>query len=187
MWRASFFVGGVVLAAGLAAPLDAALPASVEELRTRIAAEASDPAKAARLFFDAVFVAVFRDRDAGEAMITEMCRYKDWRKRSPGFWPRLTNSPEIFRSFATGSSPANDYAMDPDGYELLVVSRSDKPYGDKPAGDFVKLFLRSTGADAPRPMILEKNVRGEFKVREMEGLYTGVKPPRSAGGGSKEF
>ena len=177
----------LVTAVTLSGPALGELPKSLEEFKARIAAEATEPEKAARLFFDSVYVAMFRDREAGEAMLTEICRYKDWKRRSPGFAPRMTSSPEIFRSFAAASSPANDYTMDPDAYELAVVSRNDKPYGDKPKGDFVKIFLRSSGADAPRPMILEKNSRGEFKVREMEGLYTGVKAPKSAAGGTKDF
>ena len=51
-----------------------------------------------------------------------------------------------------------------------------QPYADREPGDCAKLFVRSGGADLPRPITLERNGQGQYKIRECSSVYLGVRP-----------
>lgn len=163
----------------LAAPAAAELPRSVEAFKERIAAEATDPKAAAKLWFDAVFVYLTVDKEIGAEMITLMCKDKDWKRSSRYLLKTLEEAPYVFRSYAVGARPENDYAMDPEKYELKVTRESDKPFADKEPGAYHKLFIVSSGASSPRPMTFQRNARGEYKAYEMGAIYTMVRAPAS--------
>lgn len=177
--RRPLLVTAMVVAAALARPAQAELPQSLEELQARIATEALKPRGAAKLWFDAVFVYTNVDKDLGARMITEMSYDKHWQKTQRYLPKTLDESPYVFRSYAVGATPENDYAMDPQAYELTVVREDARPYGDKPENEFVKLFVRSSGATNPRPMTFRRNTRGEYKAYEVGAIYTMVKDPAS--------
>jgi hypothetical protein len=163
--------------AGLAV---AQLPSSLEEFKARAAVEAKDPEKAVKLWFDAVFVYMTKDKELGASLITEMMKDKNWRTamRYKYFVERLNGAQHIFRSYAVGATPENDYAMDPENYQLDVTVVSRKPFADKAEGEFVKLRLVSGGAVSPRPATVEQNSKGEYKLYEIGGLYTEVRLPK---------
>ena len=177
--RRPLIVTAIVVAAAFAAPAAAELPKSLEELQARIASEARTPRGAAKLWFDAVFVYTHVDKELGAQMITEMSYDKHWQKTQRYLPKTLEESPYVFRSYAAGATPENDYAMDPQSYELTVVRENAKPYGDKPANDYVKIFVSSSGASTPRPMTLRRNARGEYKAYEVGAIYTMVREPAS--------
>lgn len=177
--RRPLTVIATVVAAALAAPAAAELPRSLEELQARIAAEAQTPRGAAKLWFDAVFVYTNVDKELGAQMITEMSYDKHWQKTQRYLPKTLEESAYVFRSYAAGATPENDYAMDPQSFELTVVREDVRPYGDKPENEFVKLFITSSGATNPRPMTFRRNSRGEYKAYEVGAIYTMVKDPAS--------
>lgn len=177
--RRPFILPAIVLASALAAPAAAELPKSMEEFQARIAAEAQSPRGAAKLWFDAVFVYTNGDKELGALMITEMSYDKHWQKTQRYLPKTLDESPYVFRSYAVGATPENDYAMDPQAYEVEVVREDTTPFGDKPENEFVKLFIKSSGATNPRPMTFRRNTRGEYKAYEVGAIYTMVKDPAS--------
>ena len=159
----------------------AKLPKALEEFQTQIAEKASDPKAATKLFFDAVFVYIGGNRELGEQLITEMSRYKDWNKPRSAFVMALRGKPHIFRSYAKGATPENQYKMDPNKYELMFTGKVDnRPFVDKAEGRFAKLFVKSNGADLPRPIAFQRNRRGEYKAYEYSSIYVDVRPPKTA-------
>ncbi len=164
----------LVLAAG------ASLPTTVEELKERHAAQASTPEAALKLWFDSVFATMNRETgEEGAAMLGYLTiPYKDspqWYRQSSArtFVERIKERPHIFRSYAKGSSPTNGYAMDPNNYELEVVSCMADSSGRGWA-----VVIRSSGADSPRPVYLKKSDQtGLYYVDTFSNVYVDVRPP----------
>ena len=174
------FVLSVLVASLLASMAAAELPKSVEELKTRIATEANTPQGATKLWFDCVFVYLSGDKELGTALITQMTKDKDWQATMSYFVSSINNQPYVWRSYAKGTSPENQYAMDPQNYELALGEPNMRPYADYEEGRVVLIKITSSGADLPRPFTLERNGRGEYKAREFSSLCTGARPPKTA-------
>lgn len=169
-----------VLAATVHCVAYAALPKTLEEFQQQIAEKARDPRAATKLWLDAVMVYIGGDKQLGEQLITEMSKDKQWKSRSY-FVRAMAERPYIFRSYAKGTGPETQYDMDPNQYELVHSGKVDlKPYVDKAEGEYAKLFIVSSGADAPRPAILARNSRGEYKMDNFSSLCVDVRPPQQA-------
>lgn len=105
--------------------------------------------------------------------------YKDnpqWHTLSSArtFVERLEKKPYIFQSYAVGSSPENGYAFNPETFELAVEKSGPDQHGDR--GHAV--FLRSSGADSPRPVYLKKSTKtGLYYVSIHANTYVDIRPP----------
>lgn len=159
----------------------AALPKTLDEFKAQVAAQASDPQKAVKLFFDGIFVFLSGDQQLGKDCIMEMSRDKQWSgSQHRMLLERMKTQPWIYRSYAAGATPANKYEMNPQDYKLVFKGEPNmKPYDDKEAGEYCKLFVVSGGADNPRPITLQRNRDGLYKVYEFSSINLGVRPPAS--------
>lgn len=162
------------------------LPETMEEFEARVAEKALEPKQAVKLWFDAVFVYLNVDKELGAQMITLMTKDKEWQKKTY-FMAALKERPYIFRSYAKDSSPDNDYEMNPNKYELVVEKTDRKPYADKEEDEYVKMFLKSSGADSARPIVFQRNIRGEYKVYEFSSIYVGIRPPKTQADAADDF
>lgn len=100
----------------------AKLPATVDEFKTRMESEGKEPKTAAKLWFEAMYVYLNKDEDTkakGREMVGLITsrENEDWEREmlSRG---TLQKQPYLYRSYAKGATPANDYKMDPDNFEL---------------------------------------------------------------------
>jgi hypothetical protein len=59
-----------------------------------------------------------------------------------------------------------------------VVECKKNQYSDIDANT-VKVFVKCTGADSPRPITLVKNDKGIWKAKEFSSLLVGIKAPPS--------
>ena len=168
---------GAIVVLGLWSPrAEAALPRTVDEFRQRVADDARDPQGAMHLFFEALFVYLSPDADrsaAGGQMIDLICADERWR-RNDLFLSQLRHKPYIFRSYCRGTSPENDYRMDPDNFELLFGRLLDERERE------CILEMRSTGASRVRPVRLIRR-DGHWWVQGYGNLYEGVTPPQHGG------
>ena len=157
---------GLLMASAFATTAMAKLPSSMEEYKARYEKEAKTPEGAAKLWFEAVFLyqnaetkslgrKMLLDRNSGYAKMVE----------------RIKNNPEIFRSFCAGSSPSNGYKADIENCELTVTSTREE------AENTFAVFLKSSGADSPRPMKLTQ-VDGLWKASSVSSLYLQVQPAK---------
>jgi hypothetical protein len=171
-------VSVVVLALLITTVSHAALPKSLEEFQQRIQAQCTDPKATAKLFFEAVYVYIGGNKPLGEQLITEILKDKTWKATMSYFVMGMNNQPYIYYSYAKGTSPENLYKMDPSNFELVFEGPvRTKPYADVEENQVVELFVRSSGADLPRPMFFERNKAGLYKVREFSSVCVGVRPP----------
>ncbi len=78
------------------------------------------------------------------------------------------------RSYFTGATPANDYHS----YSPYTVEISDNQYSYEEQG-IAKLFIRSGGADSPRPIKLRYAKDGKWYLWE-QFLLTDIRQPESS-------
>ena len=104
----------------------AALPRDYQEFKARYQKEGRTPEGAVKLYFEAVFCYINEaTRAEGSKMVRYALHYDRPIEQSYNlatFAERLRD-PErqhIFRSFAAGTSPENDYRMSPDNFNLVV-------------------------------------------------------------------
>ena len=115
MWVCVVLLGGV--ACGWAK-----LPATVDEFKARMETDGKEPKTAAHLWFEALYVWLSKDDDTkakGREMVSLLASKdeEDWERTllSRG---TLQKQPYLFNSYAKGATPANDYKMDPNNFEL---------------------------------------------------------------------
>ncbi len=88
---------------------------------------------------------------------------------------RLNGRGYIIRSYLKGTSPDNNYTP----AEPYVVEISENSYSRTEEG-YVKLFLKSSGADSPRPIILRKKAStGQWFVWQVSFL-SDIRKPKEA-------
>ena len=160
------------------APAYSGLPANYAEFRDRCQSACQSPYGAAKMYFDAVFCYMDpRTRSEASKMLRFIMHEKQGWERSPNFsmFAQRMRDPKqhIFRSFAEGTSPENDYSMDPNNYQLMMGELVED------AG-YMRLFLYSSGADSPRPIWVKQFDDGLWYVINVVGTYAGVRDPYSA-------
>lgn len=162
----------------------AGLPATVEELvalRDRIA---TTPEGGVTILVLA-FLAYVQDPALGARYLTvalDQTQLSDgpdgYKGKQPGRMvlqnarDRMGKAPWIARSYVQGTSPADAYALPAAPWRL---SGREQP-GDS-QGAKAKIFVRSTGADSPRPVHLTKNDKGYWKATNWSSIEVGVRAP----------
>lgn len=90
---------------------------------------------------------------------------------------RVAKAPHIARSYFLGTSPESGYAIAPDAQLEVGVRLQPDSF---PTASTARLFVRSSGADSPRPITLTKNDKGLWKANSWSSLEVGVRPPASS-------
>ena len=155
----------------------AALPRDYQEFKARYQQEGRTPEGAVKLYFEAVFCYIDEaTRAEGSKMVRYALHYDrpiEQSRNLATFAERLRD-PErqhIFRSFAAGTSPENDYRMSPDNFNLVVVNKLREQ-------GYLRFFLQSSGADSPRPVWV-KEFDGLWYTINNASTYVGVRPPKA--------
>jgi hypothetical protein len=89
---------------------------------------------------------------------------------------RIAAKPYLARSYFQGTSPENGYSLPAGDLTVAIRQQPIDPVKD----EGTKLFVHSTGADSPRPIVLSKNNRGLWKAHNWSSLQVGCRPPVEA-------
>lgn len=155
----------------------AALPRDYQVFKERYQKEARTPAGALKLYFEAVFCYINEEtRAEGGKMLRYAMRVARPLETSANyatFLQRLRDPREnyVFRSFAAGATPENDYRMAPDAFDLVIEGMVEE-------ADYTRVLLRSGGADSAR-IVWVKAFDGLWFTINNAGTYAQVRPPRS--------
>jgi hypothetical protein len=87
---------------------------------------------------------------------------------------RFRGKDYVPRSYFADAVPGNDYA--PSKPYTVAVSENAYSYGNQ---GYAKLFIRSGGADDPRPITLREAKDGKWYLWEYSSILLGVRPPES--------
>ena len=154
-----------------------ALPCSVDDMRAMPEFSLNDPFKVAA-FAVAALDRYPADREAAKAMLNVLKGPEPLTPREIQFInDRFMDGRDyIARSYFDGSSPANDYTpVTP--YTVTVIEYSNSRENE----GYIRLFLKSSGADSPRPVVLRnKPSTGEWFLWEFEGILSSIRIPTSA-------
>ena len=158
------------------APVYYGLP---KNFRNRCQEACQTPEGAAKMYFDAVFCYMNKNKRAEASKMLRFILHANanWERSNhySTFVERLRNKQyhHIFRSFAEGTSPENDYSMDPNNYQLMTGEIVEE------AG-YLRLFLYSSGSDSARPIWVQQFDDGLWYVINVVSTYAGVREPYSA-------
>jgi hypothetical protein len=160
------------------------IPASVEEfisIRNQIA---TSPEGGAAVFVLAMIL-FDRDEKLGVEALTvaldrsnlreDMNGYKGF---SPGInlsyhIDRFSRNSYWGRAYIEGTSPENQYTLPPVPLQLSIGRNS---YSEQKNGD-VKVFIKCSGADNPRPISMRVNDKGLWKAVECSSMFLGMRAP----------
>ncbi len=84
---------------------------------------------------------------------------------------RVITSPWIPRSYIQGTAAENQYQLS-EGVSSVAFETT---LFDKIKTDEVRVYVKCTGADTPRPLRLKRNASGLWKVAELSSLVVGVR------------
>ncbi len=87
---------------------------------------------------------------------------------------RFRGKDYVPRSYFAGAAPSNDYSPS----KPYTIAISENAYSYENPG-CAKLFIRSGGADDPRPISLRQAKDGKWYLWEYSSILLGVRPPES--------
>ncbi|MBW2255929.1 MAG: hypothetical protein JRI25_15205 [Deltaproteobacteria bacterium] len=157
-------------------------PSGFEAWKARHAVEGTSAEGTVKVWLDATLLWANGD-EADRALAVEVIQYltiplkdePDWPKRPTNqtFVQQMEEKPYIFRSYAVGATPENEYAMDPADWKLNV-RRIEAPADDR--GTRVEII--SGGADSPRPIYMKQSEQtGLWYVNVWANTYVGIRKP----------
>ena len=170
----------LALVLALCAPAGAALPKTYKEFKARYQTEGKTPEGAVKMYFEGVFAFMNREtRGEGGKMLRYALHSEVPIERSTYYatFVERMKDPDYnycFRSYAQGATPENDYAMDPDAFKIAFAGKAMKD-----PGGYLRLPLRSSGADNPRIVWVQKFDDGLWYVINNAATYVQVREPRA--------
>ncbi|NLL36358.1 MAG: hypothetical protein GX256_02405 [Fretibacterium sp.] len=155
----------------------AELPKDYQDFKARYQKEGRTPEGALKLYFEAVFCYIDpATREEGSKMLRYAMRVDRPIEKSQTlatFVERAQDPGEnyVFRSFAAGASPENNYKMSPDNFKLVIAKKTQE-------SGYLVFHLKSSGADSPR-RVWVKEFDGLWHTINNASTYAQVTPPKS--------
>ena len=152
----------------------AALPESLAQLQALPEASLDTPFKTAALTLCAL-CAYAADKQIGTEMLNWLRGPRPLSNQEISFLnDRFRDGTHVPFSYFKGATPDNNYTPT----EPFTVTVESNPYSDANPG-YMKLFLRSGGADNPREVVLRKKGDGQWMLWD-QFLLVGIRQPKSA-------
>ena len=158
----------------------AALPKTYKDFKARYQEEASTPEGAVKMYFEGVFAFMNPETRAEAGKMLRYALYSETPIERSTYYATFVErmkDPDYnycFRSYAQGSTPENDYSMDPDDFKIMFAGKAVRD-----PGGYLRLPLKSSGADSPRIVWVKKYDDGLWYVINNAATYVQVKDPRS--------
>ena len=168
----------VLLALMLNSAAYAKLPTTYKEFKARYQTEGKTIEGAVKLYFEGVFAFINEETRKEGGKMLRYALYSDRPIERSTYYATFVErmkDPDynfMFRSYAEGSSPENDYAMSPDDFEIMYAR---EPFKDP--GGYMRVPLESSGSDSER-IIWVKNIDGLWYVINNAATYVQVKDPK---------
>ena|GEM_PF-2897755 len=156
----------------------AKLPKDFQDFKARYENEAETEEGALQLFFEAVFCYLKTEtRDEASKMLRYALHLSQPIERlntMATFVERMKDESlhHIFKSYAVGATPQNSYKMSPDNFKFEVTKKTTHPDKD------VTVFIRSSGADSPRPVRMRK-YDGLWYTTSIGSVISKVREPKT--------
>lgn len=163
------------------------LPSSVDEflkLREKIGKE---PYGGAALFLYALMVRTYDPQLGNQLLVLSIAEenlkkvasggtYKGYSLSQTYLLQQADKVPHCIRSYGSNTKTENNYKIDPRSVGFRF-RRQEKYAGSIESGTY-KVFVCSTGTDSCRPITLQRNPKGYWKVKEFSSIVVGCKKPK---------
>jgi hypothetical protein len=83
-------------------------------------------------------------------------------------------SPWVMNSYFPGATSENNYQMPTGAFQMNLSTNN---YSGNANEGTLKVFIKSSGADSPRPVTMVRNDRGVWKATMWSSLVVGCRPP----------
>ena len=153
----------------------AALPESLAQMQALPEASLNDPYKTAALTVCAI-CAYAADKAIGTEMLNWLRGPRPLGGHDISFLDDRFRDGKTYVPFSyfKGATPENDYTPD----QPFTITIESNPYSDANAG-YKKLFVKSSGADNPREIVLRQKGDGTWLLWE-QVILVGIREPKSA-------
>ena len=158
----------------------AQLPRTYKEFKARYQSEGRTPEGAVKLYFEGVFAYMNPEtRKEGAKMLRYSLHSNSPIERSTYYatFVERMKDPDYnyaFRSYAKGSRPENDYRMNPDKFSIMYAGKFVKD-----PGGYLRVPLKSSGADNERIIWVKEYEDGLWYVINNAATYVQVKIPQT--------
>ena len=158
----------------------AVLPRTYREFKERYQTEGRTVEGAVKLYFEGVFAYMNPEtRNEGAKMLRYSLHSNSPIERSTHYatFVERMKDPDynyVFRSFAYGAEPENNYAMSPDNFDIMYAGRITRD-----PGGYLKVPLFSSGSDSPRTIWVKCYEDGLFYVINNAATYAQVRMPKA--------
>lgn len=151
------------------------LPQTLQEFETLAGTERT-PEKICALFLCAL-VLFTKDKDAGTAAMNILKGPKPMTPYDIQFLrDRLSGKAYLPLAYFDGATPENGYT--PGKPYVLQIKEDGRPQDMEPG--YLRVFLKTTGADSPRPMKLrQKGSTGEWFLWDYGSILVSIRTPAS--------
>jgi hypothetical protein len=85
---------------------------------------------------------------------------------------QVGGKPHHMHSYFTGTSPEQGYQLPEPPYSLEFTTN---PHSGRAEEGRIKLFVKSSGADSPRPITVQTDSSGTWKAAEWSSLLSGIR------------
>ncbi len=85
---------------------------------------------------------------------------------------QIGGRPNRMHSYFTGTSPEQSYQLPQPPYSLEFTTN---PHSGRAEEGRIKLFIKSSGADSPRPITVQTDSSGTWKAAEWSSLLSGIR------------
>ncbi len=152
-----------------------ALPESLAQMQSMPEASLDNPYKTAALVLCAL-CAYGADKQIGAEMLNWLRGPRPLTPSDISFLNDRFRDGQFYVPFSyfKGATPNNDYTPD----QPFTVTIESNPYSNDNPG-YMKLFLRSGGADSPREVVLRQKGDGQWLLWD-QMLMVGIRTPKSA-------
>lgn len=149
------------------------LPTNISEFKT-LASSGREPERVCALFLCALFL-FDGNKDDGTAAMNLLRGPRPMTPYDVQFLcDRLRGKPYLPLAHFDGAAPENGYR--PSELYTLNVLADPRPQDMEPG--YLRVFLKTAGADSPRPMKLrQKGTTGEWFLWDYSGILSGIRIP----------
>ena len=170
----------ILFALVLSSAAYAKLPATYKEFKARYQTEGKTIEGAVKLYFEGVFAFMNEATRKEGGKMLRYAMHSDRPIERSTFYATFVErmkDPDynyMFRSYAEGATPENNYSMSPDNFEIMYAG---KPVKDP--GGYLRVPLESSGADSPRIIWVQKFDDGLWYVINNAATYVQVREPKA--------
>jgi hypothetical protein len=148
----------------------------ISDYEKKYAEQGTNAEAVAKIWFEGIYMLLLNKNESkGEAVMSMVMVQDNW-KTAAGtmtiFRDKLANKPYIFSSYIKGTKVDDGYSTEGKPQEIEITKTQEQPDGR------FKLFVKTSGADTPRPItLIKEKTTGLWLVEEFSSIFVDVLKP----------